>query len=156
MTIINRFTKETGYDFLSNYYASSVSFEGKLYPTVEHAYQAAKTIEPHVRDLIRKANSPGEAKKLGQCIPVRSDWHEVKLPIMRLLVKEKFSNPFLTHRLLSTGDTELILDNKWNDKFWGVCRGTGENWLGKILMEVREELRREIASDSDIQFAKVD
>lgn len=143
MTIIDRFTKETGYDFLSNFYPSTVSFEGMLYPTVEHAYQAAKTIDPKIREIIKKANGPGEAKKLGQGIKVREDWCEVRLDVMRKLIREKFSNPFLTHRLISTGDSELILGNKWNDKFWGICRGVGENWLGKILMEVREDLKQE-------------
>jgi len=154
MTIIDRFTKETGYDFLSNFYSSTVSFEGKLYPTVEHAYQAAKTTDPQIREMIRKARGPGEAKKLGQGIIVRNDWHDVRLSIMRSLIKEKFFNPFLTHRLLNTGESQLILNNKWNDRFWGVCRGEGENWLGKILMEVREDLRKE--SSEDIQKSKVD
>lgn len=156
MTIIDRFTKETGYDFLSNFYPSSVSYEGKLYPTVEHAYQASKTTDPNIREFIRKAKDPGEAKRLGQGIAVRNDWEKVKVGIMRCLIKEKFSNPFLTHRLLGTGDAQLVLNNKWNDKFWGVCRGTGENWLGKILMEVREELRKEMTDDADIRFPKVD
>lgn len=155
MTIIDRFTKETGYDFLSNFYNSTVNFEGKLYSTVEHAYQASKTTDPNVRDIIRKANGPSEAKKLGQSIQIRNDWQEVRLTIMRQLIKEKFSNPFLTHKLLSTGDAELVLNNKWNDKFWGVCRGVGENWLGKILMEVREQLRDETAA-INIHFSKVD
>ena len=75
---------------------------------------------------------------------------------MRQLIKEKFSSPFLGHRLLSTNNSELILTNKWNDRFWGVYKGTGENWLGKILMETREELLQEIARNADIQFAKVD
>lgn len=156
MTLIDRFTKETGYDFLSNFYASSVSYEGKLYPTVEHAYQASKTTDPNVREFIRKAKDPGEAKRLGQGIAVRNDWEKVKVGIMRCLIKEKFSNPFLTHRLLDTGDTQLVLNNKWNDKFWGICRGVGENWLGKILMEVREELRKEISQDADIRLSQIE
>lgn len=156
MTLIDRFTKETGCDFLSNFYSSTVSYDGKLYPTVEHAYQAAKTMDKNAREIIRKAKDPGEAKKLGQGVSVRHDWNEVKLDIMRHLIKDKFSNPFLTHRLLATGDAELVLNNKWNDKFWGVCRGVGENWLGKILMDVREELRKEISSDADIHTPQID
>ena len=143
MTIIDRFTKQTGYDFLSNFYMSTVSFEGQLYPSVEHAYQASKSIDQRTREIIRKAKTPAEAKKLGQGICVRENWEDIRLDIMKTLVREKFSNPFLTHRLLATGDCTLILNNKWNDKFWGVCRGEGENWLGKILMVVREELKQE-------------
>jgi ribA/ribD-fused uncharacterized protein len=147
MTIIDRFTKETGYDFLSNFYPSTVRFEGALYPTLEHAYQAAKTTDHKIREIIRKANGPNEAKKLGQGVINRDDWFDIRLNVMRKLIKEKFSNPFLTHRLLATGDSQLVLVNKWNDKFWGVCRGEGENWLGKILMEVRDDLKQEAVQD---------
>lgn len=140
---IDRFTKETGHDFLSNFYRSSVVFEGKIYSTVEHAYQASKTTDPASREIIRKASSPADAKKLGQGLSIRSDWSDVRLEIMRRLIREKFENPFLRPLLLATEDAELILNNKWNDKFWGVCRGDGENWLGRILMEERSRIRQE-------------
>lgn len=145
---IDRFTKEAGYEFLSNFHPSTIRFEGVLYPTVEHAYQASKTLDPKVRDLIRRASSPLEAKKLGQGVSVRPDWPEVKLRIMKGLIREKFENPFLRPLLLSTENSLLILNNKWNDRFWGVCRGIGENWLGKILMEERERIRCEEDSDT--------
>lgn len=140
---IDRFTKEAGYDFLSNFFPSTVRFEGVLYPTCEHAYQASKTVDLKIRELIKKAKSPYEAKKLGQSVQLRSDWHEVRISIMRKLIHEKFENPFLRPLLLSTADAELILNNKWNDKFWGVCRGVGENWLGKILMDERKLIKEE-------------
>lgn len=143
--VIDRFTKESGYDFLSNFYKSTIQFEGKLYSTVEHAYQASKSLDESVRDIIRRASTPGEAKKLGQGVQVRSDWHDVRIDIMRKLIREKFENPFLRPLLLSTEDAELILNNNWNDKFWGICRGVGENWLGKILQEERERIKREEA-----------
>jgi len=148
--IIDRFTKEAGYDFLSNFYASTVSFEGQLYPTVEHAYQSAKSLDLETRATIRKAKSPAEAKKLGQCVIVRSDWNEIKLDIMRTLIKEKFENPFLRPLLLATDEADLILNNKWNDKFWGVCRGEGQNWLGKILMEERSRIKEEIQFEDSV------
>lgn len=155
MTTIDRFTKQTGYDFLSNFYMSTVSFEGQLYPSVEHAYQASKSTDQSVREIIRKAKTADEAKKLGQGIKVREDWLDIRLNIMKSLIKEKFSNPFLTHRLLATGDSTLVLNNKWNDKFWGVCRGEGENWLGKILMATREELKQESLETFNIHPLKV-
>jgi len=156
MLLIDRFTKENGYDFLSNFYYSSVSYDGKLYPTVEHAYQAAKTTDENVREIIRKANSPGIAKKLGQSINVRNDWSTTKIVVMKNLIRDKFSSPFLMGRLLQTGDAKLVLNNKWNDKFWGVCRGVGENWLGKILMEVRDELRKQLSNEQDIHLHRID
>jgi len=141
--IIDRFTKDCGYEFLSNFHPSTVRFDGVLYPTVEHAYQASKSLDPKVRDLIRRAKSPADAKKLGQGISLRPDWEEKKLQIMEGLIREKFENPFLRPLLLSTENSLLILNNKWNDRFWGVCRGIGENWLGKILMAERERIRCE-------------
>lgn len=148
MKVISRFTKETGFDFLSNFFPSTIRFDGKLYPTVEHAYQASKSKDEKIREVIRNAKSPWEAKKLGQGIVVRDDWDFVKVEIMRLLIKEKFENPFLGHRLIKTEGYTLVMDNKWNDRFWGVCRGTGENWLGKILMQVRDEIVKETREES--------
>ena len=143
METIDRFTKESGYDFLSNFYMATVRFDGKLYPSVEYAYQAAKTLDNISREIIRKAKTPSDAKKLGQGLEIRADWYDVRIDIMRGLIREKFENPFLRPFLLATGDAELILNNRWNDKFWGICRGTGENWLGKILMEERNRIKEE-------------
>jgi ribA/ribD-fused uncharacterized protein len=146
--VIDRFTKEAGYEFLSNFHPSTIRFEGVLYPTVEHAYQASKSLDPKVRDLIRRARTPADAKKLGQGMSVRPDWSEIKLEIMKRLIHEKFENPFLRPKLLETEDAELILNNRWNDRFWGVCRGSGENWLGKILMEERERIKEEVKAEA--------
>jgi len=59
------------------------------------------------------------------------------------LVRKKFENPLLRAMLLATEDAVLVEGNTWNDTFWGVCRGRGENWLGRILMQVREECRQQ-------------
>lgn len=147
--VIDRFTKQEGYDFLSNFYPSPLRFEGILYPTAEHAYQASKFDDVKTKELIKKARGPDEAKKLGHSLPICDGWHDKKIDIMRCIIKEKFENPFLRPLLLSTGNSELILNNKWNDKFWGVCRGIGENWLGKILMEERNRIKEEMAAEKD-------
>jgi ribA/ribD-fused uncharacterized protein len=74
-------------------------------------------------------------------VEIRRDWDEVKLRIMEGLVRQKFSkDPVLRQRLLDTGDQDLVEGNTWGDTFWGVCRGQGSNWLGRILMDVRAEL----------------
>jgi ribA/ribD-fused uncharacterized protein len=138
--IIDSFTISSGYPFLSNFHPSTIYIEGKPYPTVEHAYQSHKTIEKESRELIRRAKSPADAKKLGRAVPLREDWDSVKISLMRDFIKKKFENPFLRHSLLSTGSSELIYGNTWNDKFWGVCKGIGQNWLGKILMEERDRI----------------
>ena len=128
--------------FLSNFYPSVITLDEIEYPTLEHAYQAAKTLNPIQRQMIREANTPGAAKKLGRKVDLRPDWEQIKLKIMYDLVKQKFAGP-LKQSLLNTGDAYLEETNWWHDTFWGVCDGIGKNWLGKILMAIRKELKDE-------------
>jgi len=139
--MIKSFTGE--YRFLSNFYPAVVVLDGKEYPTVEHAYQAAKTADEAEREKIRLAASPVQAKRLGKVVSLRSDWDAVKLQIMEDLLRQKFSIPHLKDKLLSTGDKELVEGNWWGDTFWGVYEGEGENHLGRLLMKIRDELRKE-------------
>lgn len=140
---IERFVGD--YAFLSNFFPSTIIVGGRKYATVEHAYQAFKTSEDSEHETVRNAPTPAIAKKLGRSVTLReemkSDVGRIKL--MQKLVRLKFENPILRELLLATDNAELIEGNLWNDKFWGVCRGTGENWLGKILMEVRNEIIEE-------------
>jgi len=139
MITIDRFTGE--YDFLSNFHPSPIEVNGILYPTVEHAFQAAKTSIPEERQALADTTTPGSAKRLGRKVQLRPDWEEVKVGIMEELVRLKFTtHPDLREQLLATGDAELVEGNNWNDRFWGVCRGQGRNELGKILTKVRSEL----------------
>lgn len=134
------------YHFLSNFHIDEIEFEGKIYPSVEHAYQAAKTIDEEEREIIRTTNGPGMAKKLGRHVHIRSDWEEIKISVMTELVYRKFSrNLELKKKLISTGDLTLIEGNWWGDKFWGVCNGQGLNHLGRILMAVRSSFQGEHA-----------
>lgn len=57
-----------------------------------------------------------------------------------LVIKFSGKDPFLTRALMATGNAELVEGNTWNDTFWGICNGTGENHLGKLLMKVRANL----------------
>jgi ribA/ribD-fused uncharacterized protein len=130
------------YRFLSNFWYAQVVLHDVSYPTVEHAFQAAKSIDPVFQQRIREAASPGEAKKLGRQTPIRADWENVKIDFMRFLVWNKFSiNEGLKAKLLATGEAELVEENNWGDVFWGRCKGQGENWLGRLLMETRERLK---------------
>ena len=108
---------------------------------MEHAYQSHKTLNEDSRELIRKAKDPAVAKKLGKGVEMRPDWDSVKEDLMRTFIRAKFESPFLADLLLKTEDAELVHVNTWNDRVWGVCRGSGQNLLGKILMEVRQELK---------------
>jgi len=121
--------------FLSNFHFATVHWEGDSYPTVEHAFQAAKTADKEERRRVRECSSPSQAKKLGKRVTLRSDWETVKIGIMEQLVLEKFTaHAELNAALLATGERELIEGNTWGDVFWGKVRGRGKNHLGKILM----------------------
>lgn len=134
--------------FLSNFFAARIDYEGVYYATSEHAYQATKTMFRTWRTKIAQAPTPHLAKKLGRKVPLRHDWPMVKVPVMRAVVRAKFTqHPELGKMLSATGDVQLIEGNTWNDAFWGCIRDQagdwkGQNWLGRILMEVREELRK--------------
>lgn len=143
--VIDSFQDE--YRFLSNFYPSRIYIDGVEYPTVEHAYQSRKTENPTVRELIRTARTPGEAKRMGSKVVLRSDWEEIKVDTMLNLLRLKFNLPTLNKMLLSTGNSELIEGNYWGDTFWGVCRGSGKNILGKLLMQVRQEIRDKLKSE---------
>lgn len=124
------------YSFLSNFYPCEIEYEGQKYPSTEHAYQAAKTLDLEKRRLL--ASVPvKQVKRLGRSLRQRPDWEEVKLRVMWHLILKKFAIPELKEKLLATGDAELIEGNWWGDTFWGVCKGIGENHLGKILMRAR-------------------
>lgn len=127
--------------FLSNFYPAVVEMDDELYAAVEHAFQAAKCIDIAKRADFRAPHlTAAGAKQLGRRVVRRPDWKEVQVHVMRELLYEKFTglhNPRLAEQLLDTGDAELIEGNWWGDTFWGVCGGVGENWLGRLLMEVR-------------------
>lgn len=148
------------YRFLSNFYPAEtyIAFEGGVYPTVEHAYQAAKTLDKLAREPFQVSGSgseckyitPGQAKRLGRTIHIRPDWEEVKLLVMETLLFKKFQDQLLRARLLETGTMELVEGNNWNDTFWGVDlrSGIGENKLGKLLMKVREHYEQQAKAPS--------
>lgn len=132
------------YRFLSNFYPALCDYEGVIYPTVEHAYQASKTLDANSRKMISESLTAQEAKKLGKHVVIRSDWNEVKLKVMEDLLRLKFSNREVAQLLLLTGSEEIIEVNWWKDTFWGQCNGVGENHLGKLLMKIRDELANEL------------
>lgn len=140
MEVIDSFSEK--FEFLSNFFPSTVcDSDGIAYPTVEHYFQAMKTVYLSERKKIAAAPTPGKAKYMGRRVFLRSDWNDIKIEVMRQGLKQKFSNPKLRKMLLDTGDAELIEGNWWHDTYWGVCNGEGENHLGKLLMEIREELK---------------
>lgn len=130
--------------FLSNFWPAVVMLDGYHYPSVEHAYQAAK-FRPEDREPFRNPElRAGDAKRKGRGKAPRN-WHQISLDTMADLVWQKFEEPKLRQQLLSTGEQELVEGNNWHDVFYGVCDGTcrqrhapyGDNHLGIILMNVR-------------------
>ena len=133
------------YRFLSNFYPARVLYKNMNFRTVEHAFQAAKSTSLSQRELIGEIVSPGKAKRLGAQLILREDWESVKLETMEFLVRQKFFNhPSLAKLLTETGDRELIEGNTWNDTYWGMCKGYGDNHMGKILMRVRANVGKPI------------
>lgn len=142
MEIIESFSGK--YRFLSNFFPAPINADGLRYPTVEHAFQAAKTLDEDDRDRIRFAASPGEAKRLGRRVQLREDWEERKLALMEHLLRLKFQAPALRARLVETHPALIIEGNTWGDTYWGAVRTDngweGENHLGELLMKIREEI----------------
>jgi len=144
--MINNFDRE--YAFLSNFYNSPmIGFDGINYPTVEHAFQAQKTLNYKERLMIANALTPGKAKRLGRQVQLRDGWNNIKNEVMYNYVFHKFSqNPDLKQKLIDTNFEYLEEGNTWHDNYWGNCYCAkcqyikGENHLGKILMQVRDEL----------------
>jgi N-glycosidase YbiA len=129
------------YMFLSNFAPCEIEYEGIAYSTSEHAYQAAKTLDVGQKVAISILDTPGKAKRAGKLVSIRPDWNSIKLQVMLDILRIKFSNPNMKKLLLDTGNTELVEDNMWGDTFWGRCNGVGRNHLGKLLMQVRDEIR---------------
>jgi ribA/ribD-fused uncharacterized protein len=138
MICIERFEGE--YRWLSNFAPALVDSMAFLTRRVEHAYQAAKTMDGIERMRIAAAPTPGRARRLGRSVALPADWDELKLGVMLDLLRQKFHLSEYRSKLLATGDAVLIEGNPWGDTYWGVCRGVGENQLGKLLMQVRREL----------------
>lgn len=130
------------YRWLSNFISGPVVYEGVEYPTVEHAYQAAKTTVPANREVIRGCAKPGDAKRAARRLkPLRPDWDAIKVDVMQGLLEQKFAAPEFAGKLRATGDTEIVEVNTWRDTFWGQCPlGNGQNNLGKLLMDLRSRL----------------
>mgnify|MGYP001581141604 FL=1 len=123
------------YRFLSNFYRLANGL------TVEHEFQAAKAVHANERRWVLEAPTPGEAKRRGRRVALRPDWEEIKVEVMRTLLRRKFSQPDLREKLLATGDALLEEGNTWGDQYWGTVGGCGANMLGTLLMEIRDKFR---------------
>lgn len=142
---INKFDGE--YAWLSNFYESPIVDEdGLTYPTVEHYFQAMKTLDMEERRKIAAAETPGQAKRYGRRVHLRYDWEVIKFDVMETGLRKKFEDPILKEKLIATGDKKLIEGNYWHDNIWGSCycgncNNKGANHLGRLLMKIRKEIQ---------------
>lgn len=129
--------------FLSNFAPSPIRLKGRVWPTVEHYFQAQKYAGTARKAAIRKASWPRLAARMGRdrTHRIRRDWGAVKVGVMRAALVAKFTqHQDLREALLSTGDAELVVHTD-RDRFWGDGGdGSGKNMLGRLLMSVREQL----------------
>lgn len=140
---------QEGYRYLSNFWPVTVRLDGVDYPTVEHAYQAAKTFDQDKRVLVSLCRTPGEAKRYGKNLPLRGDWKGAHQTVMLELLEQKFHVSPWKEELMRTHPRELVEGNWWHDNYWGQCYCDrhrtipGKNMLGRLLMRIRDQLLKE-------------
>lgn len=146
MESITSFKEE--YRFLSNFYQTPVTYKGLTYPNAEAAFQAQKCEKEEDKVKYTLVKNPVRAKQMGKKEPnLPENWREISYDIMLEIIRAKFAVPEMDEKLLATGDAELIEGNNHHDNIWGDCTcpkcasKVGQNRLGKILMQVREELK---------------
>jgi hypothetical protein len=143
-TVINFYTTTGEHGCFSNFSKHRVFLAGKYWPTSEHYFQAQKFHGTEHEEAVRLCKTARAAADMGRSrkLPLRRDWESVKDQIMLDVVRAKFSqHEDLKAILLGTGDA-LLVEHTVNDNYWGDGDdGSGQNMLGRILMQVREELR---------------
>lgn len=152
---INRFVKQ--YECLSNFYPVNITYENIDYPSVEHAFVAAKTSDIPTRQYIAKIKHAGAAKKVGRSIGLRKDWDSIRVNIMRYLLYLKFkAGSELAIKLMDTYPLLIKEGNYWHDNFWGDCGCSkctdiiGLNTLGMLIMKRRDMLLKgEVTHESN-------
>ena len=145
------YTTGDEYGFLSNFYKAKIILDDLEWPSTEHYYQAQKSLDHTVREVIRLTPRCGDAARLGRSCEVRPGWEDMKCNVMlRALVAKFEQHPILAKKLLATGDREIIEwteGTKLADSIWGNARdkdgNPGQNLLGKLLMAVRTWLREQ-------------
>jgi len=145
---------------LSNFSPHPIEIDGQSYPTVEHWYQSQKlAFAPAPSDpsdpsdhssasalfqRIKDAASPEEAAAIGRRAEregaIRPDWPDVKLAVMERGLRAKFRGNAAARRALLATRGKQIVESSPHDYFWGTgWNGTGSNWLGRLLVAVRDD-----------------
>lgn len=152
---------EKPYGMFSNLYRRPINFEGEIFQTSEHAYQAGKARKEEVRTWLMAAPSPALLAMAAHGLyvwDVHPDWSKTKFDRMKRILLAKFTqHQDLQELLLSTGDKRLVeaatVDNAVN-RLWGEVNGKGKNKLGELLMEVRAEIQAKLETEQPFNPAK--
>lgn len=128
----------------SNFSSFQLEWKGEVWMTSEHAYHSEKFEDPEILNQLRRTRSAHDAMKLAYANrdKYRSNWDEIKLNVMKDILRAKVAqHPYVKKKLLETGGKELIEDS-WRDSYWGWGPNKdGENHMGKLWMEIRDEVR---------------
>jgi len=143
--------------FLSNFYPCEIVEDDIIYSSVEHYYIAMKvntsvlfqkkryTVN-EFRVMVSELDNASLVKKVGESIKPRNDWKQYRFIVMKFGITEKFKNKELRRKLIATGNQELVEGNWWHDNYFGSCfcdkckNIDGKNMLGKMIMDVRDEI----------------
>ena len=145
------------YGWMGNMAPYPIKFDGKVWRTSEALFQSMRFDDDSVKEIIRGEKSPISAKLKAKkysdqmvVVPTK----ELDVENMRKCVKMKFDqHPQLKRQLINTKDAFIYEDignrNGERHKFWGVKKlseseADGNNMMGRILMELREEYLKEI------------
>ena len=142
--VINFYSTKDAYGCFSNFSAHPFRLKNKIWKTSEHYFQAQKFAGTPHEEEVRLAGSPMIAARMGRDRkrPLRPDWEAVKLDIMREALRAKFTQNEELKRILLETEDAILVEHTTNDNYWGDGGdGSGQNMLGKLLMEVREELK---------------
>lgn len=129
--------------WLSNFELVDIEYKGAIYPSVEHAYQSAKSDDPAWKLKCQDRNiKPGKIKTISKDIPSVDNWVSIRVDVMRECVRKKMVQEPYRQKLIDTGHVHIQEGNHWYDAFWGVRTdtGKGQNYLGRIIMDIRDEL----------------
>lgn len=139
--MIKEFNNE--YRWLSNFAPVKIILDGVEYPSVEHAYMSKKSDDTEWKKFCMDANNkPYQVKRQSKTLTLTENWNDIRLDVMKECLIQKFSQEPYRTKLLETGNQYIQEGNLWNDKFWGFClkTNTGENHLGKLIMDIRSKL----------------
>ncbi len=131
--------------WLANFSRHPIRVAGRIWPTVEHYFQAMKFTDAKVRIEVLKAKTPGEAKEIAESYAARKrrDWIKIRNLIMYNAIRAKFvQHPKLLRQLEKTGH-RAIREISNDDSYWGSGNDRrGQNQMGRLLMRLRKNLVR--------------